>query len=130
MSLRTDEKSWLIYDDESAVAVIRMLETYAMGVTGQKLARHPDQKIRAIGTMMVRLSETRGMLALQEGGAKAEAVEALVLLGSHLAGRPHDEVKCAKALDELHAVVFHVDSRAAGMGTKGPGVLRRLVRGD
>ena len=130
MTLRTDERSWLIYDEESIGAVVRMMEAYSMSVTGQKLRRHPDIKIRAIGNMMVRLGETRGSEVLKLGGIPAQAAEHFALLGAHLAGIPHNEIKCQKALSELHAVVFHLDSRAKGIGTRGPGTLRQLVRGD
>lgn len=130
MSLRTDERSWLIYDDESVGAVVRMMEAYAMSVTGQKLRRHPDQKIRAVGAMMIRLGEHWTWEGLQADGAKKEAVEAFALLGAHLGGKPHDEFKCHAALDELHAVMFHLDKRAKEMGMRGPGVIREAVRGD
>lgn len=130
MSLRTDERSWLIYDDESIGAVVRMLEAYSMSVTGQKLARHPDKPIRAVGNMMLRLGEQRGHEMLRNGGAQREAVEAFALLGSHLAGVPHDEVRCAQAVDELHAVVFRLDQKGQVAGMTGPGMVREALRGD
>ena len=130
MSLRTDERSWLIYDEESIGAVTRGLEAYAMSVTGQKLARHPDKRIRAIGNMMIRLGEQRGHEMLKNDGSQREAIEAFALMGSHLAGVPHDEVKCAVALNELHATVFRLDQKGQIAGTRGPGTVRKALRGD
>lgn len=129
MSLRTDERSWLIYDDESVGAVVRGMEAYALSVTGQKLARHPDQKIRAIGTMMVRLGEQRGFEMLKNDGAQGVAAEWFTMLGAYLAGVQHDVVKREEALDELHAVVFQLDHRGRVAGTRGPGTIREALRG-
>lgn len=130
VTLRTDERSWLIYDDESIGAVVRMLEAYALSVTGQKMMRHPEIEIRAVGNMMLRLGETRGAECLQEGGAKGVAAQHMALLGAHLAGIVHNEIQCRKALTELHAVVFRLDQKARTTGTKGPGSFRRALRGD
>lgn len=130
MSLRTDERSWLIYDDESIGAMTRGLESYALSVTGQKLARHPDQKIRAVGNMMVRLGEQRGHEMMKNGGAQEVALEWFLFLGAHLAGMNHDEIKCQEALDELHAVCFRLDARLQSAGTVGPGLVRMAGRGD
>ena len=130
MSLRTDERSWLIYDEEVIGAAVRMMEAYALGVTGQKLARSEDVRIRAVGNMMNRLGQTRGAECIRNGGVQGEAAVAFVMLGSHLAGMPHDEVKCAVALDELHAIVFRLDQKAKSTGTKGPGAVRQALRGD
>ena len=130
MSLRTDERSWLIYDDESLGAFARVLEMYSLSVTGQKLARHPDQRIRAIGTLMVRIGETRGVEMIRNDGAQRVAVEHMVLFGAFLAGLPHDESKLDEALNELHSLAFRLDSRANSAGIAGPGVHRLAVRGD
>jgi hypothetical protein len=130
MSLRTDERSWLIHDDDSIGAVVRGLEAYALSVTGQKLSRHSDKRIRAIGSMMVRLGEQRGHEMLRNDGAQREAVEAFALLGTVLAGVPHDPVKAESALDELHAVVFRLDQKAQIAGVQGPGTVRQAMRGD
>ncbi len=128
--LRTDERSWLVYDDESIGAVARGLEAYALSVTGQKLARHEDQRIRSVGHMMVRLGEQRGHEMLQNDGAQRVAMEELSMMGAHLAGIVHDEIECWKALDELHATVFRLDSRLKSAGSVGPGVHRVAGRGD
>lgn len=130
MSLREDERSWMIYSEESVGAVVRMMEAYALSVTGQKLRRHPDQKIRAMGEMMIRTGEHRGWEAVNAGGVREEAANAFALLGAHVSALPHDEVRCAKALDELHATVFRLDQKIQSAGSKGPGALRQLVRGD
>lgn len=129
-SLRTDERSWLIYDDEVIGAVVRGLEAYALSVTGQKMSRHPEQTVRAVGTMMIRIGEERGRQMLSNGSAQGVVMEWLALLGAHLAGVPHDKIKCTQALDELHGAVFHLDKRVNAAGVRGPGVHRIAVRGD
>lgn len=130
MSLRTDERSWIIFDEESIGAVVRMMEAYALSVTGQKLRRHQDQQVRAMGEMMVRMGEHRGWEAVNAGGLREEAAQHFALLGAHVSGLQHDETRCKKALDELHAVVFRLDQKMKVAGSKGPGALQTLVRGD
>lgn len=129
-SLRSDFRSWLIYDEEVTGAVARGMEAYALSVTGQKLARHPDSAIRGFGNLMVRIGEQRGLDMLDKGGASEVAFKWLMFLGVHLNGGQHDEVKCAQALDELWGNAFHVNSRVTNAGIIGPGVHRQAVRGD
>lgn len=130
MSLRTDERSWMIYDEESIGAVVRMMEAYAMSVTGQKLRRRPEIQLRAMGEMMIRLGEQRGWEASREDGVNKEAMEHFSIIGAYLAGQTVDPVRLTTALDEIHAAVFRLDQKARSAGMQGPGRIKELVRGD
>lgn len=130
MTLRTDVRSWLIDGDEQFAAMRRALEVYALSTKGQQLARHPDVRVRAVGSLMVRLGETQGREMMDGDGAGGVAVRWLSLLACHVSGVPHDEVLCARALDELHGLAVQLDHRADSAGRRHPGVLGAMVRGD
>jgi len=128
--LRTDERSFMIYDEEVLGAVTRGLESYALSVTGQKMARHPDPEFRGVGSMMLRIGEQRGHEMLKNDGAQKVTMEILTLMGAHLAGIGHDEIRCAAGMNELWGAVYYLDRRVSSAGIAGPGVHREAVRGD
>ncbi len=130
-SLRTDDRSFLIYDEEVLGAVARGLESYAQSVTGQKMSRHPDPRIRGIGNMMLRIGEQRGHdMVMGDNEAQKTTMNWLLLMGAYLAGVPHDEIKREQALEELWGTVIYLDSRVMKAGIAGPGIHRIAVRGD
>lgn len=128
--LRTDERSWMIYDEESIGAVIRAAEAFALSVTGQRLARHPDQRVRAVGNLMVRVGEHRGWEMVRNDGAQGEAQRLFSQMGCYLAGMPFNAADLTTALDQLHAAAFRIDQKAQSAGVHGPGTVRVGVRGD
>ena len=131
-SLRTDERQWLIYEagDGKVGALIRGLEAMALQMAGQTLAKHPVDGARAIGHFMLRVSEARLRSMLKHGGAQAVVVKELSLVMNWLAQRTPWSPDVKRALDELYALVVHVDSRARSAGIVGPGHIREAVRGD
>lgn len=129
-SLRTDLRQWLIHGEEQETAAFRAVEMFALSVTGQRLARHPDERVRALGTVMTRIGEARGRVMLDGDGAGAVAVRQMSLVGVWLAGGPVPEVDLAQALSELQALMVRIDSRVASAGIRGPGHIRAGVRGD
>ena len=56
--LRTDFRQWLIYDEPSVRAALRVVETLAMMLAGPKLIQPEDEEVRAIGNIMVKFAET------------------------------------------------------------------------
>lgn len=127
MSLRTDERSWLIYDDESVGAFVRALEAYALSVVGQRLSRRPEVQLRAVGNLMMRIGEQRGWEMMKNDGAQREAVELLSRMAAHVAGLNVDDLQM---LEDVHALAVWIDRRARNAGMAGPGVVREAVRGD
>jgi len=127
MSLRTDIRSWLIYDEDSIGAVFRALETAALAGTGHRLASHEAIEVRAVGNVMKRIAATRIRTAKKEGGVRWEAMEKMTKLMMYAFGQAPPN---AEALDELHATVFRIDQRLNSSGSVGPGVHREGVRGD
>lgn len=130
--LRTDERQWLIYDDEALGAVMRGLEAFALHAAGGPLTRHPHQAIRAIGYFMQRVSSARVEEMRRNDGAQRVVVEHLEQIFQWL-GRQQRGLLTpdpTQALDELYAAVFRLDSRAQSAGVVGPGVHRVAVRGD
>lgn len=131
--LRSDFRQWLIHDEPSCRAALRAVETLAMMMVGPKLARHEDVEIRAIGSVMLKFADTHmraatgGVEGFEPNEADRAAMENLLLVIPYLG----DETpKPTQALDELHAALFHLDSRLNGMGVAGPGVFREMARGD
>lgn len=112
MTLRQDERQWLIYQEESVVPAVRALEVFAMLVAGPVLAKHPEQSMRALGNMMMRLGEHREELMLANNETAGRHVAAI--LGSLVGVGNADEAK-----DELHAAMYWLDStlKQAGIDT-------------
>ncbi len=127
MSLRTDIRSWLIYDEDSIGAVFRALETAALAGMGHRLASHEAIEVRAVGNVMKRIAATRIKTAKREGGVRWEAMEKMTKLMMYAFGQAPPN---AEALDELHATVFRIDQKLNASGSVGPGSHRADVRGD
>lgn len=111
MTLRQDERQWLIYQEDSVVPAVRALEVFAMLVAGPVLAKHPEQSMRALGNMMMRLGEHREELMLANDETAGKHVAAI--LGSLVGAVNADEAK-----DELHAALFWLDSTLKRAGIK------------
>lgn len=126
--LRSDERQWLIYDDESVGALGRGLEVMAMSMTGQMLAKHQLKPIRAMGNFMLRIAESRAAEMMRNDGAQRVMIEHLSKVMTFLAG--HSAHIPELEIDELWAVTFHADRRAKAAGIQGPGAHRLIVRGD
>lgn len=132
VTLRTDLRQWLIHDDEAAFATADALDTLAYRIAGSVLAHHEDIELRGVGNFMLRVADVRErrMLGELEGIETTELEQAAIRhIGAvllYLAGgeRP------VEALDELHAVVFSIDSQVQSGGTLVPSPLAGLVRGD
>ena len=134
MPLRKDGRSWLIYDNDSVEAAVRALETISLGMVGQLFRAHPDPALRGIANSMLKVGLARVEAALgmvkdvETTDELREAVRCAQAVLDYMAGNRND-YPVAEA-DQLYAALFHLDSRLNGMGLSGPGILRRLARGE
>lgn len=130
--LRSDSRQWLIYDDEVLGAVMRALEAFALHIAGGPLSRHRRVEVRAVGHLMRRVAESRIVEMERADGAQRVAVHHLRAIFDWLGAEQRGLVLPPPAveLDEIHAAVFRLDSRAQSAGIGGPGVHRAAVRGD
>jgi hypothetical protein len=128
--LRHDDRQWLIYKKGPVSAVLRGLETLALGIVGRSLAQNGVVQVRAIGNVMMKISDTRlrymlGMLGDVPDEDRAVG-EALVKISAWLStgsGEP------TEALDEFHAAVYALDSKLNNAGVNGDGWFRDLAKG-
>lgn len=114
MTLRQDERQWLIYQEDSVVPAIRALEVFAMLIAGPVLAQHPEQSMRALGNVMMRLGAAREESMLSNAEYETAGKHIAVILGSMVGAVNADEAK-----DELHAAMFWLDSTLKQAGIKG-----------
>lgn len=128
--LRTDERQWLIYDDESLGAVMRGLEAWSLAVAGNLLKADQTDELRGMGNFMDRVAGARLSEMKANGGAQEVVADWMLLISKYAAGKTPLTPDIQRALDELHAAVYRLDSRANGAGLTGPGVHRLAVRGD
>ena len=134
--LRKDGRQWLIYDKGSVEAGVRALEQVALGVVGRDYKAHPDQAIRGIANAMLKLSRARAEagLGLVKGAETTdelvEATRCATAVFDWLGADPATEQYPLVEADQLYALLFHLDSRLNGMGLSGPGLFRRLARGE
>lgn len=131
-SLRTDDRQWLIYETGGGEtgALIRGIEAMALQMAGRTIAKHPVAGIRGIGNFMLRVADARLREMLRKDGAEAVVVKQLSLIMRWLARKTPWSPDVERSLDEIYALVVHVDSRAMGAGIVGPGTIREAVRGD
>ena len=128
--LRTDERQWLIHHEEGIGALMRGLEAMALQMTGAQLQRAKLFQLRGLGTLMVRVSAARLAEMYRNDGAQRVVVEHLRKVMAAMAGHTTWTDDAQTALDELHAINTHTDSRAAAAGVYGPGTVRQGIRGD
>lgn len=112
-TLRTDERQWLIYQEESVVPAVRALEVFAMLFAGPILAKHPERSMRALGNMMMRLGAAREESMLMSAEYETAGRHIAVILGE-LAGVANAD----RERDELHAALFWLDSTLKKAGIK------------
>jgi hypothetical protein len=115
MTLRQDERQWLIYQEDSVTQAVRALEVFAMLIAGPVLAKHPEQSMRALGNMMIRLAAERESFMLKSDGLEATAGQHVATILGEIAG----VADASDAKDELHAAMFWLDStlKNAGINT-------------
>ncbi len=131
MSLRTDDRQWLIYETDGEVAALtRGLEVMALVMAGKTLARHRIDGIRGIGNHMLRIAEGRMRIMKQNGGAQEVVMDHLEKVLMVALGKMPWTPDAAAALDELYALTVYTDTRASEAGIVGPGDLRKAMRGD
>lgn len=130
--LRTDERQWLIYDEEVLGAVMRGLEAFALHLAGGPLTRHRVGAVRAIGHFMRKVSDARLREMEKNGSAQEVVVEHIRRIFIWLGQEQNSGLALPEpeGLDEIHAAVVRLDSRAKSAGVVGPGVHRLAVRGD
>lgn len=131
--LRTDERQWLIYGDEQMGAVIRGLEAWALMLLGTKLRNTGPDRIKAlngIGAFCQKVADERLVEMKHNGGAQEAAADWILLVSKWAAGKTPFTRDIARAVDELHAVATHNDSRGSNAGMNGGGVHRQTIRGD
>ncbi len=133
MTLNTDERQWLIYDDDSLGAVIRGLEAWGLMVLGTRLRQTGPDRIRAlngIGALCQKVANQRLVEMKRNGGAQEVAADWILLVSKWSVGKTPLTPDISRALSELHSVATRIDSRVNGAGVSGPGVHRQAVRGD
>lgn len=133
MTLRKDPRGWLIYERGPVEATVRALEVAALGIVGRRLASHPNLSVRAIGNVMAKLAagRLRCGLGLVPGVPTTEDRRLALQWAMKVTGWALDGGEAPLSeLDELHGVVFHLDSRLNSAGLSGPGWERDLGRGD
>lgn len=133
--LRTDERQWLIYDEEVMGAVIRGLEAWALMIAGTRLRkghRGPDRikAMNAIGRFMQKIADQRLTEMKRNGGAQEQVADWILLVSKWAAGKTLYTPDIGRALSEIYATIYHNDSRVNSAGVRGPGIHRQAVRGD
>jgi len=133
--LRTDERQFLIYDEEVMGAVMRGLEAWALMIAGTRLRkgnRGPDRirAMNAIGAFMQKVADQRMVEMKRNGGAQEQVADWILILSKWAAGKTPFTPDIARALDEIHGTITYTDSRVNGAGVLGPGTHRIAVRGD
>lgn len=131
MSIRKDNRQWLIYDEETVRAVEGAVEIFLMGLGASMLINSEDIALRATGHAGLRVSRTRHELWAGRRGGLAPSEIQIQLAGyldmilAWMAGegqRPDD------ALDEIHAAMVWLDKRARAAGVAGDGWYREAIR--
>lgn len=136
MPLRKDARQWLISDDDSIEAGVRALEMIALGIVGSNYANHPDIAMRGISNAMLKLSKARleagyGLIeGVETTDELLEATRCAFAVFDFLSDREDKTPYPVAQADQLYALLFHLDSRLNSLGLKGPGLFRRLARGD
>ena len=133
--LRTDERQFLIYDDEVLGAVVRGLEAWALMIAGTRLRekhRGPERvrAMNAIGAFMQKIAEQRVVEMQRNGGAQEQVVEWIFLISKWVAGKSLWSPDIDRALDEIYGTITYNNSRVNSAGISGDGVHRIAVRGD
>lgn len=133
MTIREDEKQWLIYQEGQVTAVVEAVETMLVALGAASIMDHSDVALRAIGHFGERLAETRmarmaGQLGdLEASDIQKQLVQHLLDIAAFLAGGEEAE-RPEMALDDIHAAVVWVDKRAKEAGVVGPGWYREIIR--
>lgn len=125
--LREDPRQWIIYHEAAQEAVVRAIQTAALQMVGQHLAKHPEMQVRAIGTLMLKMADVGVRTAFAHGGDRQTAMEHLSKTLAHVYGQAPIPLE---ALDDLWATVYQIDHRMNSAGIRGTGFLRDLIRGD
>jgi len=133
--LRTDERQFLIYDEEVLGAVVRGLEAWALMIAGTRLRkghRGADRvrAMNAIGKFMIKVADQRIVEMQRNGGAQEQVAEWIFLISKWAAGKTPWTTDVDTALQEIYGTIAYNDSRVNGAGSQGPGVHRIAVRGD
>lgn len=129
-TLRTDDRQWLIHQEENVTAGMEAIEIMALTVTGSLLANRPEVEMRAIGNIMMRWADARQRTLSGEEASDLEqaAVSHATDILDWMGGQGGDEPD--QALSELHAVAFAFDSQLQNAGITGEGWYRTLARGE
>jgi len=134
--LRKDGRQWLIDDNDSIEAGVRALEAIALGIVGSNYQNHPDAAMRGIANAMLKLSRARmeaGMGLVKGEDTTPELLEATrcaFRVFDYLGDRKQETPYPVAEADQLYALLFQLDSRLNGMGLSGPGMKRKLARGN
>ena len=130
MSVRQDDKQWMIYQEEPVTDVVAAIETFLSGIGAAFLKNHEDIVMRAIGSFGESLTQTRlthmnGQLGdLPSTEMQKELVSHLIAISGYLAGDDRPD----EALDDIQAALVWLDKRSKAAGVVGPGWYREIVR--
>lgn len=131
--LRTDERQFLIYDEEVLGAYIRGLEAWALMVFGNRLRQTGPDRYRAlngIAAFAEKIANQRITEMKRNGGAQEAVADWVLIVSKWAAGKTPFTPDIQRGIDEFHSISTRIDSRVNGAGILGPGVHRQAVRGD
>lgn len=130
MSLRQDEKQWMIYQEDSVKPAIDAVKSLLMALGAEALKSNPDLVLRAFGTFGEQVTDTH--LRYWNGGYSEKPDGRYLVAGEHLARiyawLSDEGERPDQALDELHAAVVWLNKRAKDAGVSGPGWYRDAVK--
>ena len=136
MTIREDERQWLIYQEKPVTQVVAAVEAFLMNVGAYLLMNHPDQAMRAIGHAGERISETRlehwrgNLNRLEPTELQAQLVEYLDQVIEWMSQNPDgpEVPRPDQALDEIQAALVWADKRGMAAGVVGEGWYREILR--
>ena len=131
MSLREDERQWLIYSEEPVSAVVGGVQAFFCLLGAGMALKHEDVAVRAMANAAERIVRTQlahwtgELQGLEPTEAQAKVAEYLAEVSEWLDGKRE---RPDEALDEIWAALVWVDGRAKAAGVSGPGWYREIVR--
>ena len=131
MSIRTDERQWLIYEEESVSAVVGGIQAFFCLMGAHMASKHEDIAVRAMANAAERIVETQmsHWLGKLKGLEPTEAQETVTrYLAEISAWMGGEGERPDEALDEIWAALVWLDGRAKAAGVTGPGWYREIVR--
>ena len=130
MTLRHDDKQWLIYEEAPVAAAVKAVEVLGLITAGTVLKESPEVEVRAVANLMLRWADARVKTMGAGDEYEQTAVGHITTIMDWLSGGADPETRPDVALSELHASAFSFDSTLMGAGITGDGWFREIARGE